>query len=345
MHVNTSGFRRGLLAGLLGALAAAALLAWACGPAHAQTPITMKLATPTLNDTQHEFLRRLAARVEKDSNGRIKAEVYAAGQLGPVPREIEQVQLGAIAGFVSPAEYQDSVDPRFQILSAPGLFDSMDHVDRATRDPEFRKAFWQVGQKRGVQVGAVFLSGPAAFDMRTPVKDIADLKGQKIRVMASPLQMKPLEALGATPVPISLGDVLPALQQGTIDGVLSVLPVLTAFKYYDTAKYFTESDLAMAVSSFIFSKMWLDRLPADLCKIVTDDALDEGDHMHAFAVAFYAKQRQAWIDGGGQVFRLPDAERAATMQQLQAVTNEVVNSNADLKAIYEVTLAAVNRTR
>ena len=317
----------------------------ASGAAVAQTPVVMKLATATLNDGQHEFLRRLAAEVEKDSAGKIKGEVYPASQLGPIPREIEAVQLGAVAGFISPSEYMDSVDPRFEVLSAPGLFEDMSHVDRATRDPEFRKAFFEVGQKRGVSVGAVFLSGPEAFDTRTPVNHVADLKGMKIRVMASALQMKPVSALGATPVPISLGDVLPALQQGTIDGVLSVLPVLAAFRYYDAAKYFTETDFNYAVSAFVFSKQWLAKLSPDLRKIVTDDALKVGDTMHPWVVAFYNSQRQAWINAGGQVLRLPDDERARTMKELSAVSAEVVEATPALKSLYAVTLAAANRTR
>jgi TRAP-type C4-dicarboxylate transport system substrate-binding protein len=344
MPLESPAFRRGLVTGLLAAGALAACLAWAL-PANAQAPIVMKLATPTLNDGQHEFLKRFAAAAEQASNGRIKAEIYPAGQLGPVPREVEQTQLGAIAGFVTPAEYLDSVDSRFQVLSASGLFQDMNHVDRATKDPEFRKAFFEVGQKRGVRVAAVFLSGPAGLDTRIPVAHLSDLKGLKIRVLASPLQMKPIAALGATPVPISLGDVLPALQQGTIDGVLSSLPVLAAFKYYDAAKYFTETDLGFVVSTFVFSRTWYDKLPPDLQQILATQALTVGDAMHPWLIDFYNTQRKAWIDGGGQVSRVPDAERAAAMVQLAAVTQEVVAGNPDLKSIYDIALAAAQRTR
>ena len=110
------------------------LCAVTAAPAAAD-PIVMKLGTPTLNDGQHEFLKRLAVALGKDSGGRIKAEVYPASQLGPIPREIEAVQLGAIQGFLSPAEFLEGVDPRFQVLSAPGLFKDMDHVGRTVKDP------------------------------------------------------------------------------------------------------------------------------------------------------------------------------------------------------------------
>ena len=72
------------------AVAIAGFAALLASPAAAQgtAPITMKLSTATLNDTQHEWLKRFAAAVEKDSGGRIKAEVYPASQLGAIPRQI-----------------------------------------------------------------------------------------------------------------------------------------------------------------------------------------------------------------------------------------------------------------
>jgi TRAP-type transport system periplasmic protein len=304
-------------------LAAGLLLANALDPLTAANaaPILMKLGTPTLNDGQHEFLKRFAAAVERDSNGRIKGEVYPASQLGPIPREIEAVQLGAIQGFVSPAEFFEGVDPRFQVLSSPGLFNDMDHVGRAVKDQQFQGAYFKVGASRGLRVSAVFLSGPTAVNSRTPVHRIDDLKGMKIRVMASPMQMQPLKRLGATPVPLSLGDVLPALQQGAIDGVLSVLPVLAAMHYYDSAKYISETNLSFAVSTFVLSKIWFDSLPPDLQKIVADDAARIGDSMHEWVVDFYNTERKLWIDSGGQVIEIPNAERAQMMGSLVGIAS------------------------
>lgn len=330
-----------LASGLL--LAAAANL-FAAPPASA-ADIVMKLGTPTLNDGQHEFLKRLAAAVEKDSGGRIKAEVYPASQLGPIPREIEAVQIGAVQGFISPAEFLEGVDPRFQVLSAPGLFNDMNHVGRAVKDAEFRGVFFAVGATRGLRVSAVFLSGPTAVNSRNPVKRVDDLKGMKIRVMASPMQMDPLKQLGATPVPLALGDVLPALQQGAIDGVLSVLPVLAAMHYYDSAKYITETNLSFAVSTFVLSKTWFDGLPPDLQKIVADDSVRIGDEMHQWVVDFYEAKKKAWTEAGGQVLQISSEERAKAMASLVTVANRVADAKPPVKAMYDLLERAAKRTQ
>jgi TRAP-type C4-dicarboxylate transport system substrate-binding protein len=81
-------------------------LAWS-PVAHAQAGKTyvMKLSTATINDTQHEWLRRFAAAVEKNSGGRIKGEIYPASQLGSIPRQIEGVQFGSIQAWIGPPEF------------------------------------------------------------------------------------------------------------------------------------------------------------------------------------------------------------------------------------------------
>ena len=68
---------------------------------------------------------------------------------------------------------------------------------------------------------------------RTKLDSIADISGKKIRVLASAMQTEQLKRLGGTGVPMALSEVLPAVQQGTIDGVLGAVPVLAALRFYE----------------------------------------------------------------------------------------------------------------
>src|SRR5262244_977278 len=100
--------------------------------------------------------------------------------------------------------------------------------------------------------------------MRTPFRTLADLRGKKIRVLASPFQTEQIARLGGTGVPLTLADVLPALQQGTIDGTFAAVPVFTTLQDQDAAKYVPEPGHAYIFSIAMVSKRWFDGLPADL---------------------------------------------------------------------------------
>src|SRR6185369_1374368 len=240
-------------------------------PASAQTaPIVMKIGTATINDSQHQWMKIYAALVEKNSNGQIKVELYPASQLGAIPRMIEGTQFGSIQAYVGPPEFLSGVDSRFEVLSAPVLFKDLPHANRTLQDPEFNAAFLALGANKGLKGIGLFLSGPAAINTRTPVTKLADLEGKKVRVLASALQMDQMRRLKATPVPMSLGEVVPAMQQGALDGVMTSLPVFTALRFYDAATYIFETDHAIVSVLAVISKSWYDKLPADLKKVVTD---------------------------------------------------------------------------
>src|SRR5262249_46170534 len=119
--------------------------------------------------------------------------------------------------------------------------------------------------------------GPAGFANRTPIRTPDDMKGKKFRVLATPIEMAMVSALGATGVPMPLGEVLTALQQGAIDGSESAITVFTTFKYFDVVKYYTNTHHYFITSISTVSKKWFDGLPPDIQRIV----VEEGRAVHA----------------------------------------------------------------
>ena len=101
-----------------------------CAFAADDKPAVMKISLATFNDALHQFAKEYAAAVEKDSGGRIKAEIYAGSQLGSTQRQVEAVQFGAIQCIVVPPEFLAGIDERFELLAAPGLVNSMANGQR-----------------------------------------------------------------------------------------------------------------------------------------------------------------------------------------------------------------------
>jgi len=307
--------------------------------------MVVKLATATLNDAQHEWLKRFAAKIEKSTNGRMKAEIYPASQLGTIPRMIEGTQLGSIQIWVGPPEFLVGVDQRFELLSAPGIFKNDAHSLKTIADPDFAKAFLALGANKGLVGGGLFLSGPYAFDMRTPMRTLADLKGKKIRVLASPFQMEQLTRLGATGVPLTLSDVMPALQQGTLDGALSSVPVFTALQYQAAAKYMTETSHAYIFSEAVFSKRWFDALPPDLQAAVRQTADETTKEVITWSITFIEDQQKVWVAKGGEILHLSAAEKAELMAKMRPVGDDIVKSKPELKPLWDLLLAAAEKAK
>ena len=332
------------------AVAAAALvcaLTLALGAARAADDKTyvMKIGTPTVNDTPEEFSRGFSAMVEKDSGGRIKVEVYSASKLGSMPRQIEGVQFGSIECAIIPPEFFVGIDERFEVLATPGLLDSLAHGQRLAGDPEVMKLMLGLGADKGLHGIGLYMALPSALNSRMPIRHLDDFKGKKIRVFASKFQTEAFERLGATPVAMSLGDVLPAVQQGTIDGAISGITVFNAMHFQDAAKYVTEANQPAIFLMVEVSKRWYDALPKDLQEIVDRDGAAESAAINPFAAALWAKARQSWTAGGGELISLPQDEQAAMMKTLGSVGDDIVKTRPRLREAYTLVTAAAARTR
>ena len=151
--------------------------------------------------------------------------------------------------------------------------------------------------------------------------------------------------MNATPVPMPLGEVMPALQQGTIDGVMSCIPVFVALKYADAAKYLVETNHGLISAITVISKSWFDALPPDLQEIVVKAGQQASADIYQFSVDDINNGRDRWKSAGGEIIELSPAEHDQLMKQLITVGEQVVEKNPGEKAMFDLLRQTVNRTK
>jgi TRAP-type transport system periplasmic protein len=305
----------------------------------------MKISTPTIHDIPDTFAKNLGAALEKDSGGRIKVEVYPASQLGSIPRQIEGTQFGAIQCFVGPPEFMSGLDDRFGIMAAPGLVDSQLHGQRVAGDPAVRKVMLSLGADKGLHGAALFMAETSIVVTRNPIRTLADFKGKKLRIFASPFQSVAFDRLGVTAVAMSLGDVLPAIQQGAIDGAITGMGPVANMHFVDAAKTVTMTNQPSIFIIAEINKKWYESLPADLQQIVDKDAAEQSVAINPIEVDLRAKTEASYTASGGELIKLPPDEQASMMKTLASVGSDVSKANPQLAEAYKIVTDAAARTR
>jgi TRAP-type C4-dicarboxylate transport system substrate-binding protein len=316
------------------------MLAQTSSPALAQQQFTLKFSTQTVNDVQTKYMEIYKEELEKEAKGRIKVELYPAGQLG---RQLEGLRLGTIQAAIGPAELMVGADERLQAVAFPGLFKNDEHARRTIQEPEFRKPLVEVVASRNLLLVGITTYAPQAFAFKAPVKELRDIAGKRVRVLASEAEQAQISALGASGTPIPLPEVLSALQQGPIDGVNSGMPVFVAFKYYDTAPNVLDTHLWELVSIAMVSKRSYDTLPSDLQKMV----VDVGQRIEP-KVAAWSKERNAelaatWTKNGGKIYQLPPDQQAKAEQEAEAAIQPLVQKDKPLDEFYQKLKAAAKK--
>jgi TRAP-type transport system periplasmic protein len=305
----------------------------------------MKISGPTINDAPHLFMKNYAAAIERDSGGLIRGEVYPASQLGSIPRQIEGAQFGAIQAVSLPPEFFVGVDERYEVMATPGLVDSMEHGQRVAADPAVLKLMLGLGANKGLHGVGLFIAQPSCIISKTPIRHLADFKGKKIRVFASRFQTTAFDRLGATPVAMTLGDVLPALQQGAIDGAVAGMGPFVSMHFQDAAKYVVETNQSAIFVILEISQKWYGSLPKDLQQIIDRDGRSESLVINTTALKVYGDERKAWVANGGELISLPPDEQAAMMKMLISVGEDVSRSQPALHEAFEIVADAARRTR
>ncbi len=338
---------------MLAAAAAGAVLASSAPPIGAaraqqqtqQQTYVMKISTPTIHDIPDKWAENFAAALDKDSGGRIKAQLYPASQLGSIPRQIEGTQFGSIQMEVVPPEFMVGLDPRFEVMAAPGLVDSQAHGQRVAADPSVLKLMLGLGADKGLHGVGLFMAEQSVMVSRMPLRHLVDFKGKKIRIFASQFQSEAFERLGITPVAMTLGDVLPAIQQGTIDGAVTGIGPVANFHMVDAAKFVTQTGQPAIFLIAEVNKNWFESLPRDLQQILEKDAAAESLAINSYAVELVKEAETSFTSKGGELITLPPAEHAQMLKTIGSVGPDVSSKNPALAASYKIVADAAAGTR
>lgn len=325
------------------AVAAAAVLS--AGAVGAKT-INMKIGMVTINDSNHNTSNWMKKEIEAKTNGRIKVGVFPAAQLGKIPRQIEAIQLGTQEVFMIPPGFFIGIDKRFMVTDAPGMFTDEKHATRAVNQPEFFNTFSQMGANKGFVLMSMWGCGGTSIATLKPFKKLADLKGRKIRVLATPLERAVIGSLGATGVPIPYSEVLPSLQRKTIDGVRSSIGVMHPSKFWTVAKSITLTGMAQITCGSFTSTAWLNKLPSDLKKIVMDVAKASTKHAGKWGHDLTRAAEKNWAsEKGTAVYRLSDAEQAELIKRVRPIGDKILGQDPKTKDIFALLKKVAAATR
>ena len=183
--------------------------------------------------------RRLAEQVAKAPGGRFEIQVFPAGQLGKEAQLIEQVQLGTVHMMFTPTAPPSNFEPRIQLTDLPFLFPGREAAYEVLDGP-VGQGLLRTLERRGLKGLAFWESG---FKQMTssvrPILSPADLVGQKMRTMQSPLLIAQYKSWGANPIPISFSETYNALQQGVADAQENPLVSINAMRLHEVQKYLT----------------------------------------------------------------------------------------------------------
>ncbi|HVI00592.1 MAG TPA: TRAP transporter substrate-binding protein [Enhygromyxa sp.] len=266
--------RRNFLAG-----SAAAVSTFFIGrpKAHAgEAEITLKFATVAPEGTPWSaHTSRLKKRVKEGTDGRVKIKVYLGGALGDEDSTASRCRKGGIAGWAGTTAALASIIPEFAAFELPYLFPS----DKAADDIIDNKVLGDIDRlldKAGLKL--LFFSENGHRSIGTNfgfVKGTGDLKGKKMRSQSHDVHINTWRALGASPEPIPVTEVMTALQTGVVDGFDNTPLFTFAASWFQAITHFTLTEHSYQPAMAIMHKPTWEALPDDVKTLIAADMKEE----------------------------------------------------------------------
>jgi tripartite ATP-independent transporter DctP family solute receptor len=178
-----------------------------------------------------------ADRLKELSKGTMIIDQYPGAQLGQEPQVLQLVKSGDVEFCISSSANAATLSPQAGVMSMHYLFRSEAHLIKALADPEVSRAVKAMiaDTVQGAHVIALATLGLRSMYSKREIKNIADIKGLKVRVQATPTEDTTFPAYGAQIVHMPFGSVYTSLQTGVVDVAENGVNVYLANKHYEVA--------------------------------------------------------------------------------------------------------------
>ena len=293
------------------------------GLATAGTATTLKIATISPDGTSWmQSMREAAELIDQRTQGHVKLRFYPGGVMGNDASVLRKIRINQLQGGAVATGGLASVDPDIQIYSLPLLFRSYDEADlvRKQMDPVIIR---QLKDKGFISYG-FGEAGFAYFMSSQPIRNVADLKQRKVWMPeGDEITRISLEALGISPIPLPLTDVLTGLQTGLIDTIASAPVASIALQWHTRVKYLTELPVLYVSGTLVISERAHRKLSAEdqqtLAEIMQKtfrDISKQNRRDNQDALAALKKQGIAFITPSAQGREQWQAEVQQTMDEM-----------------------------
>lgn len=288
--------------------------------ASAQATITLNGASQFGDDHPYtKAMIRFEELVRKYYGKPINFVIHKNSALGLEKQYFEYMAQGKAVDFaiVSPA-HMSTFSRAAPFVDAPFLFRDLDHWNKVLDADLFKAVADEIAQKAEVMLIGYAGGGTRNIFANKPVRNLADMKGLKVRVQGAPIWSKTFAAAGMSPTVIAYNEIYNAIQNGVIQAGENEAAGVEQMKFYEVGPNLNLTQHAITIRPLCFSGKTFKKLPADLQAAITK----AGKEAAAYGRSIESGEDSAKVDAlekAGKLKKIPFADRDAMKKLVDPV--------------------------
>lgn len=284
---------------------------WDSAPWIEGKPITLKAGYNTVKQYPHgRAIERFVNRVAERTGENFQIQTFPSEQAGNERQMLDAIILGNLDICKTSTGIISAVVPEFGVFDLPYVFRDLNHM-MATVKSKVGQDLAAKLEARNVKILFWMEQGTRSFYTTSkPVRTPNDLKGLKIRTIASPVMVDTINALGATATPMGFGDLYLGLKSGVVDGAENAPDAIWYAKHNEVAKYFSVTNHFRTPVVVVMNKAKFDALPREYQDIIMTTAHETQDwagtlysQVSAALIASLKKSGMTVVDADEEAFR------------------------------------------
>ncbi|KKD60093.1 C4-dicarboxylate ABC transporter [Grimontia sp. AD028] len=229
-------------------------------------------------DVQDIYAQKFAEVIKKESDGDIRVRIYYYGQLGTENDIVELAAKGTIQFVSVGSGHLGSYVPEVQAVSLPYVLGTDEAVTHKvlTGSPTIYENLAAKFENVNLKLLSMMSEGEMVWGANKAIRTPEDFADQKIRTFTSTIPVETYKTFGATPTPLSWGEVYGSLQLKTIDGMVNPIYFIYNAKWHEVQDYLMFPGQQPYVSTVSTNSKWFSELASEKQAMVRK-AIKEAD--------------------------------------------------------------------
>jgi tripartite ATP-independent transporter DctP family solute receptor len=274
---------------------------------------------------EHVFTRtlvRFQELVSKYSGKKINWVLHKNSELGLEKQYFEYMAQGKAVdyGIVSPA-HMSTFSKAAPFIDAPFLFRDLAHWNKVLDADLLKPVADEINQKAEVMLVGYAGGGTRNIFVNKPVRNLAEMKGLKVRVQGAPIWSKTFSAVGMAPTVIAYNEVYNAIQNNVIAAGENEAAGVEQMKFYEVAPQLSMTQHAITIRPICFSAKTFNKLDKSIQAAILKAGKEAGAYGRK-AESGEDEQKLVALEKAGKLKRVPFADRAELIRLTQPVMAE-----------------------
>ena len=253
------------------------------------------------SDPTHEQALFFADKVAEKTQGRVKVEVYPAATLGDTRELIEGLGIGTVEVVIDGFGTIETYTPVASLDAMPFLYRDYDHFMKVWQGDVGKELCDVAGAESGLKIFGGTYRGARVITSTKEIRKVEDMKGLKIRVPNLDVYIKTFQALGTTPTPMAMTEVLTGIQQGTVEAQENPTILSYNFGLYDVCDYLIRTNHMYSSNVFLMADSYFAGLDQETQEAILEAGQEAADYTSQVVADSEEEYFSKWQEQGVEI--------------------------------------------